>query len=199
MADWCTTTITINHEDQNKLVDLEKKVQKWLDSDYRKNGFGGRWLGNLVGNANLGTIDEGKETDIQCRGCVLHWCLSEGQLTIETSTAYEPMLRVWVRLLEEYLPDAELIYAAEEPANRVHCTNDPCLYETKYILECADSSMEVESDYEASMDKVKYVLGELLGIHELSMDELLKKLEASEYHDRLFVHEWEYVDITEWE
>ena len=59
--------------------------------------------------------------------------------------------------------------------------------------------MEVESDYEASMDKVKYVLGELLGIHELSMDELLKKLEASEYHDRLFVHEWEYVDITEWE
>ena len=197
MPNWCTTRITINHDDENKLKEFEKLINEWTSKNYMENGFGLQWLGNIVGNSGIGTIDKNLETDLRCRGSITWIECDDYQLLIDTETAWVPMLKMWVKLLEKYLPDAELIYSAEECGMGIYSTNDPCLKDC-YIMDCYDME-DIESDWEASEETVRKILQELLKTDETDVEKLIELLNDSEYGDKMIVHKWEYDDISVWE
>lgn len=197
MPNWCLTRITINHENEEKLKELEKLINEWTSKDYMKNGFGLEWLGNIVGNSGVGTVNENPETDLRCRGRLTYLECTDDQLLIDTETAWSPMLKMWVKVLEKYLPDAELIYQAEECGNGLYSTNDPCMKDC-YIIDSWDID-DIESDWEASEDTVRYELQKLLETDETDVEKLIDMFEDSEHSDNMSIHKWDFDEIDIWD
>lgn len=197
MPNWCLTRITINHESEEKLKELEKLINEWTSKDYMKNGFGLEWLGNIVGNSGVGTVDENQETDLRCRGRLTYMEYFDGQLTIDTVTAWSPMLKMWKKVLDKYLPDAELIYLAEEGGNGLYSTNDPCMKDC-YIIDSWEIE-EIDSDWEATEDQVKKVLQKLLETDETDVEKLIDMFEDSEHSDNMSIHKWDFDEIDIWD
>lgn len=198
MPNWCMTRITINHEDENKLKELESRITEWTSHNYKESDFGLEWLGNIVGNSGIGTIDENAETDLRCRGW-LNWMeYNDNQLLIDTETAWVPMLKMWSKLLEKYLPDAELIYSAEECGCELYSTNDPCMKDC-YIVDNYDDVDGVESDWEATQEYVVDILQNLLKTEENDIEKLLKMFYESEFYDNMSIHKWDFAEIDVWD
>lgn len=145
MPNWCSTMICIQHEDVNKLKQLESRIDEWCENSSFESDFGKYWLGNVVIGSKIGTVDEGKAIDLNCRGQIewIETSKTGNTLRIDTLTAWVPMLKMWKRLVDEYLPDAEIIYACEETGEGIFLTNDPVLVDT-YAFE----SSEEEEKYE---------------------------------------------------
>lgn len=199
MPNWCFTRINIiNHNDDDRIENLYNLIKEWSSNNYVENDFGPQWLGNIVGNSGIGTIDEGKETDLRCRGRLNYIELVEkNQLLIDTETAWSPMLKMWVKILDKYLPNAELIYEAEECGNELYSTNNESLKD-KYIIDCWGIS-EIESNWEASKEDVINILQKLLNTTEKNTSILINLLEDSEYNEMMSVHRWNFDDISEWD
>lgn len=199
MPNWCFTDITIYHEDENALEDFNIKLDKWISKDYMENGFGHKWLGNIVGNSGIGTIDMGENTDIRCRGLLLDNDLCDNRLHIQTETAWTPMLLMWAKLIDKYLPGAELIFSAEEGGCGLYVTNDPDL-EGKYVIDCFDyDKYKIENDSEVSEKYVKEVLQQLLNTTETDIDKLMDLFKKSDFTDGIYINKWEHSDISEWD
>lgn len=198
MPNWCSTNIIIYHDDSEKLKHFDKLIDEWTSKENNHgNGFGLSWLGNIVLNSGIGTVDEGKETDLRCRGDITNKDLYEYQLHINTETAWVPMLKMWVKLLEKYLPDAVLTYTAEESGCELFYTNDPD-YEDKYFLDIWDLE-GVESSWEYSEDDVKEILNQLLNTNETDVNVLIDKVYKSKYFGTLSIHKWSYAEIDDWD
>ena len=197
MPNWCFTNITINHNDSYKIAHLYNLIREWTSKDWMDNGFGNDWLGNVVLGSGVGTVDTNKDTDIRCRGRITDMNFDDNSICIHTETAWSPMLKIWVKVVNKYLPDAELLYSAEEEGNGLFCTNDPSLKD-KWIIDSWDID-EVESDWEASRETVIEVLQKLLDTEEINMKILLGMLYGSDYDDGMNIHEWEYCSIGEWD
>lgn len=138
--------ICIQHEDVNKLKQLESRIDEWCENSPFENDFEKYWLGNIVIGSKIGTVDKGLPTDLNCRGRI-DWMSTleeDATLRIETTTAWVPLLKMWKRLVEEYLPDAEIVYACEETRRKIFLTNDPVLVGT-YV---SDGGMNEEEKYE---------------------------------------------------
>ena len=117
--------------------------------------------------------------------------LHDDQITIYTETAWSPMVQLWVKVLERYLPDAELIYSAEETGCGIFWTNDPTLA-GRY---CIDSwNNDIMSDPELSESEAVKLLKEQLVTVENDIDTLIKMLEDSDIED-VSINKWEYVDV----
>ena len=194
MPNWCSTRITINHENVDELKNLEALINECTRTNYMENGFGLKWLGNIVGNSGIGTVDTKKSTDLRCRGSLTYMELYDNQLTIDTETAWVPMLEMWVKLLEKYLPDAELIYMAEEPGCAIYCTNDPTLV-GKYLIDSWNDN--VDYDPEADKETVIFELQRYLKTTETEIDKLLKMLEEME-DSEVSINEWRFTEIDVW-
>lgn len=198
MPNWCTTRITINNDNQEELSKFNKLLDKWMETNYMENDFGLDWLGNIVGNSGIGTVDTGKETDLSCRGYITDKDLYENQLTINTETAWQPMLKMWDKLLEKYLPEAELIYEAEECGCELYCTNDPVM-RNKYYIDCwGINDICLNSDCEAIERDVIDILQSLLKTKETNIDKLMEMLRESEYNSEIAIYKWEFAETTEW-
>lgn len=198
MPNWCLTRITINNENQTELERFNELLDRWISKNYKENGFGLEWLGNIVGNSGIGTVDENKDTDLRCRGRLTYSeVVDDGQLIINTETAWCPMLKMWVKLLEKYLPNAELIYEAEECGNGIYSTNDPYM-KGLYIIDCWDID-DIDSDWEASEETVIKTLQKLLDTNVTDVDKLLKYLRDSEYDDKISIHKWDFDEIDIWD
>jgi hypothetical protein len=104
---------------------------------------------------------------------------------------------MWIKLLEKYLPDAELIYSAEECGCELYCTNDPTI-EGNYYIDAAGSD-DIDSNYEATEDETVETLQCLLDTDERDIDVLFDKFDKSEYVASVFIHQWEYVDEYDWD
>lgn len=196
MPNWCSTQITIHHDDVNKLKLLDALIDDWTSKNYKANGFGLTWLGNIVGNSGVATIDEDYKTDVRCRGSMTYKDLNldGNELIIDTETAWAPMLQMWIRILNKYLPDAELTYRTEEPGCEIYCTNDPYLI-NKYVIDSWDDN--IESDWEASEESVTKLLQKLLLTEETNIKSLIREFEESEYTENISIHQWEYVNENE--
>lgn len=121
MPNWCITEISIRHEDADKVKELYNKIREWTSKNYAENGFGTRWLGNIVLGAEIGTIDQRTDTDVCCRGSLDDFYMSgENEINLCTETAYSPMLKMWSAVCDRYLPGAEIIFNAEDS----FCSND---------------------------------------------------------------------------
>ena len=197
MANWCMTKIIIKHDNENKLKQLEEFINEWASKNYMENDFGIEWLGNIVGNSGIGTVDENPETDLKCRGSLISMEYDENQLFIDTETAGEPIVKMWNKLLEKYLPDAELIYLAMEHDNEIYSTNDLSLKNHYIIDSCV--SINTKSHMRASEKIVRETLQKVLDTTETDIAKLIKLLNDSEFSNELFVHKWNYDDVSAWE
>ena len=113
--------------------------------------------------------------------------LFEDQLTIETETAWSPMLSIWTKLIDTYIPDARLFYTAEEPGCGIYYTNDYD-YVDKYVI---DSWIDVESNWEASEKEVIETLQKLLNTEITDVNKLINMLYESEI-EGITVNQWKY-------
>lgn len=197
MPNWCFTEIKIIHNDESKLKSLEELISKCLSANYQETDFGLAWLGNIVGNAKIGTVDENKPTDLRCRGSVIEHWLEDNALYIITETAWEPQLKMWLKLIEAYLPGAGLIYSAEECGCGLYSTNDADL-QGKYIFDPFDMPKS-EIETEATEQHIVGTLQNLLSTQENNIDVLIAMLNHSDYSDRIAVHKWENISEYEWE
>lgn len=199
MPNWCSTRVIITHQDKDELKKFAGLIEKWTDKqNSRISDFEHNWLGNLVLNAEIGTVDAGKSTDISCRGMISdRYFVDDNTFIICTETAWNPKIQVFVKLLEKYLPDAQLFYNAEECGNDIYFTNDPDLLGS-YVIDSWDCE-DIESDSEADRETVIEQLQVLLLTKENNLEKLLKMLEDSEYADGIKIHEWQYVPVSELE
>lgn len=140
MPNWCLTNINITHPDIGKVKELYDKLQEWTAKNAAENGFGHSWLGNIVLASGIGTVDTGNPTDFRCRGCVICLDISEDVITVSTETAWCPMLRMWQALVDRYLPDAEIIFTAEEPGFEVYVSNDLTII-GNYVLDIYEDGL----------------------------------------------------------
>lgn len=196
MPNWCMTRISIESNNEEGLENLYKLIEEWTSKNYMENSFGTNWLGNIVLGAGIGTVDAGKDTDVRCRGALCDLdIVSSNQLYIQTETAWVPMLAMWTKVIYKYLPGASLIYESDEEAD--FATNDPELI-GKFIIDSWDID-DVESDWEASKDKVVEILQGLLDTAETDIDNLIRIFYNSDISDKMSVHRWTYVDVCEFD
>ena len=194
MPNWCVTDITIHHENEKELEIFYEKLDEWLNHAYMENDFGS-WLGNIVGNSGIGTIDTGKETDLRCRGSVIYISEpSDGELTISTETAWVPMIKMWVKLLDKYLPDAELIYTAEEPGCEIYYTNDPSIAGIYMFDIWDDTNIDIELSDQYFEKEMIGILQELLGSKETIFERLMNEFYNSQLSEQMCIHQYEYID-----
>lgn len=198
MPNWCSTTIRIRHDDKNKLNNLYNLINEWKSKTAMANGFDTKyesWLGNIVLNSGVGTVDTGKETDLCCRGAIVDILFDGGEITIDTETAWRPMIKMWIKVRDKYLPDAEIEYNAEECGNTIYQTNDNDLV-GRYIVDPWDID-SVEYEFDASEKYVIEILQELLDTNENDIDVLMSMFESSTYTEVLSIHKWEYINENE--
>ena len=125
MPNWCSThlTITGDHDQLQRLnqeLDLAEKIPS--NTDFRKG-----WLGNLLLHTGMSN-DAVCYGEIHCRGEITYrdYGEEEGEITIDTETAWGPCLEVFTRFLDHFnLDKLEVIYTAEESGQDLYWTNDP--------------------------------------------------------------------------
>ena len=135
MPNWCFTQYIIKSDDKNALKDLEKKLNDWTQENYIENGFGPKWLGNIVGHSGLYHIDPDIEWDDNyipyCRGTLDDCELTDEGLYIETETAWSADHEMIADLIKTYIPDAEVLFTSELTEDGEYVSN----YKSGYILE----------------------------------------------------------------
>lgn len=195
MPNWYSTDMIIKCKNEEKLERFRENLEKWLSVDYKENSFGA-WLGNIVGNSGIGTIDTGKDTDLRCRGEVSYIGeVYEGELMVSTETAWEPMLAMWDKLVQRELgPEAWIEFMAEEPGFGIFTSNDP-EYIGKYKID--SWSDVIENDFVNKSQLIK-ILQDLLQTKEKNLKNLMKMLENSSYGDEIYIHQIKESDIEDW-
>lgn len=193
MPNWCYTQITISHDDQKEIDKLYNLIEDWTSTNYKQSDFGNYWLGNIVGNSGIDTWDG--DFKIRCRGRLCDFNKSEKELCIATETAWSPMLQMWLKILERYSPDAQLIYTAEEPGCCIYVTNNADL-ENKYIIDDWSDCYDYAGDEYSQEDVIK-ILQEITGNHEEHrFDYLMNEFSMGDYE--LSINPWEFVKAEEW-
>lgn len=196
MPNWCMNRITINHENVNELEKLNNLINEWTSKNYCDNGFGLNWLGNIVGNSGIDSRDNG-DFNVRCRGTIDYNEIIDNKLLIDTSTAWSPMIKMWKLILEKYLPDAELIYEAEECGCELYWTNDPAM-ENAYVFDAYDCG-DIESDWEMKEEYLVKELQKLLNTSETNINKLLDMFDNSEWSEKISIHKYEFVEIEDCE
>ena len=139
MANYCYTNIAINGT-KEVLDPLYTELKTALERDGEKDGpdagtdFDRNWLGNLLLHIGM-TVDDIQERGIRCRGRV-DWIDYYGdQITLDTETAWVPMMQCIVKFVEHYTDEATITYSAEEPGCDIFWSNDKD-YIGKVYLDC---------------------------------------------------------------
>lgn len=213
MPNWCSNNITICHNDNEKLKALYENIKKWSKKTYHDNGFdypkcGSYWLGNIVGNAGLSEWNNERNDfvpNIRCRGSLNDLSYEDGHIHIRTETAWEPMLLMWDKLREKYLPDAEIWFNAEESGCGLYATNDPDIIGTFYVdvWEPPEEFADEESMYEVDADCVVQFLQKVLKTEESDIKKLLEMsdemFDSGDVEQWYSIHMWESAEITDFE
>jgi hypothetical protein len=207
MPNWCYSVITINHTDKSKLQEFYEKLEKWLKTPYAENGFDQYsmgWLGNIVGNSGISKHVKKGDTEefepyIRCRGSVEDMKFEDGQITINTETAWSPCLKMFSKVCDKYLPDAEILFEAEEPGVELYISNDPCVVGT-YTIDVYDEPPEhckdLTSDYYLSEKGVRDILQKAFQTDEEDINKLIDIARESEW---INVHQYDECSIEDCE
>lgn len=194
MPNWCSTNIQIYHYDEDRLEQLYNDIVKWKNISMSNNGFDSPnnkcWLGNVVLNSGIDT--EG----LSYRGSIDDIEYDGNQIRISTETAWSPMVQMWKRIVQRYLPAAEITFSAEEPGNGIYCTNDEKCKD-RYIIDCWGRN-DVESEWEATEGMVVNILQHCLKTDITDVNELLEMFEDDDnLTDDMAIHKWDIVSIDE--
>lgn len=193
----CNTSITINYQDDSKLKELERIIEDSISKEKNnENDFGPNWLGNVVINLNLGTVNQNLETDLKCRGVITYIERLESQLLIDTETLWDPMMKMWVKFLDKYLPDAELLFNAADISTSLYETNDP-YYKDKYTIKTFTGPYVKYNAHEVDEDQAVKFLQKILNSDKTNIDELLKDIYDSDIN--VGIYKWKFVDLKDCE
>ena len=192
MPNWCYTNITICHKERHKLEELVELLFLWTSKEYRHSDFGTSWLGNIVLGSKVGTVAENKSTDLTCRGSIIDFNLNDDGLNVTTETAWNPTMELWVKLLEKYLPDADIKFETEESGMGIYATNKLKQVGTYHV----DSwTSEVESIWAASSEELVDILQTVLDSKENCIDKLLLLLHENALNDYICINKWKYASV----
>ena len=205
MSHWCYTKIDININDSDK---EKKKIKKlfnlldnWMHNEDNNTNFKGTWLGDIIRLSKIGTVNTNLDTDLKCEGCLTEIELDESETTmfLVTETVNEPILKLWKKLINKYLPTAEIIYTAEEYNTELYLTNETYLID-KYYIDVWDNEelpVLIESNIEATKEEVIDILKKLLQTEENEINTLLDNLRKSKYGPDLLIHHWKFKNLDE--
>ncbi len=192
MANYCNTIIRILKLDteNGKMEMLYNLLKRWLERDDRENGYVRDWLGNIVMASRL---SKHKDDDYyNTGGSVLaleNHIEDSGEITVIVESKWIPMLKMWRDLVKEYIPNAEILYTAEEEGCEIYDTNVSSIVGLYNILTCDDDNY-----YELSEAEAVEVLKDILGS---SCDDIEKLRAMAIKREDINVFQWEYVDIDE--
>ena len=200
MPNWCTTDIKIfpNEKSIQKLAKLYELIREWTFDSEQPNDFGTTWLGNVVLRSSIGSIDLEDKYFVNCRGSIDYIELNNNMLSISTTTAWTPCLKMWQKICDKYLDkDYELVYVAEEPGCDIFATNDSS-YVGKYILQSYCDNIESQ-DCLSEADLVQF-LRRFLKTNNEKLDRLLDINSKSQPNEDFFaLRKWEFVDVEYWD
>ena len=195
--------------EREKLNALWQKIDEWTSAIFCENDFGADWLGNVAGHSGIATWNDGFYTEdgpLSCRGSITDCSLDDDGLCIYTETAWVPMMQIWKRVCDKYLPGAEIVFDASEPGGELYQTNDAELI-GKYSIDVLDTPPEEFEDVGscpwADEEETIQFLQRVLETDEDDIDELLelergRRLEC-DGEAWFTVGKWEYRDIDECE
>ena len=198
MPNWCSTNIKFTGE-QEKLRVLHDFIND--DEANKKVGiataFRERWLGNYLERAGFSW------KDYRCRGTVEYISdVRQNEFTVETETAWAPMLAMWQAIVEKIAPELEITYFAQEPGCGVYMTNDPEKADNYWVDVYDEDNLpeNVANIFHESFDTTEVDLrGALLQIFpsdaKLETDKLIQKLE--DMTDEIGINKWKYVPVSE--
>ena len=200
MANWCSTRIWFYSENYDTIEDFHDFVNDSLSKDvtYRNS------LKNILVSAGVdyehlsyrGTVEYISDIDIKDG---YHY------FTVDTETAWVPMIRMWYEVLKSQNIDNEvgIAFEAEECGCELYAFYDQTgefVVDMVYI----DSYEESIHDYYASLHDANEALREFFKVPDASQEELDKLVEQyneenSEGDDFIYVHVFEEVDFFEYE
>lgn len=204
MPNWCDTRMTIEGP-KDQVENIRKMILQWTSKNYAENGFGHRWLGNIVLGA--GFSYEG-ENGLSCRGKITEIEEVEKKepglyyFQMWYISAWEDVSKTWQIILEKFAPSCKMYYCAEELEGDFFITNDKNkrYYEEECII---DSHLEKTNPMNKkwSFDEWEYIdrktlkekLSQIFG--SMSLPKLIEKAENLPVTDEEWVriHMIEYV------
>ena len=183
MPNWCFSSYVVTGEEK-EVCDLYEKMKSLEEREESlvENGFGKRWLGNLV------TLLGGDWHTVYCRG---EWSDLEkdddnGALRFNTMSAWGDPDEV-KDFLQKHYPHLEFYFIAEEPGMGYYATNDADgeFFPERYYFSEADDS-EPYNYSEDELDEFLRDVGNFLGKEIKSIEEAQKAV-------------YEYNESKEWE
>ena len=211
MPNWCMNTITFNGPEKpiKELRDFISE-QRDIPNVAELGHFAtNTWLGTFLGRAGF------NYDDYECRGQIVAWPddiadeKDPSSFTIQTETAWSPMIAMWDAIAKKFSDDIEVIYTAEETGMALYYTNDPAM-RGHY---CVDKFDEVDEDLkeslrgtifegELSMEEYseKEVVDNILLVYPDKTDlttEQLVELFQSKYEDSISINAYEWCLVEE--
>lgn len=189
MPNWCYTSYSViqsnGSKDQvKKLYETMMELEKMPDPGLIENGFGSRWLGNLVGHLG-GDCDK-----VNCRGAWIYspeYDEEKGVLSFSTETAWKELSETR-HFLESVFPELKFYYMTEEKGMGIYETNDAdgLFFEDRYYLESEDD--EIESEYFETLSEAAKYISEAIGKDVRTLEEIETALkEYSKEHDDIYI------------
>lgn len=200
----CYTTLEMYCTDRYAAEQIANTIKGWAHNiPGAKNDFGDGWLGNILINAGICTYEQlenaheyNKPTTPKCRGKLVEPVMSDGNVVqIYTETIHEPMLQMWVKIVEKWFPEVEkMLYVAEIDDEGLLFTNDPELAGL-WFMEFHDTYKDIEASFTA--DELIKLMQEKTGSTSEDMYELME--EMKEIDEDFLCHQFEFVSIEDCE
>lgn len=194
MPNWCFTNLTINHHKKKELKKFYENLQKWTSTNYKENDYGLKWLGNIVGNSGIGTINTRKDIALNCDGAIVTMDFSD-EIILSLETPWRPHLMMWKKLVDRDLPGAEIIFIAQEQGHRLFVTNE-CAYIGKYCVISWNDAVEA-NDIAKEVEVIE-MLQDLFNTKERQIAKLLEQLDNSKEFIDIAVAKWKYDVLENW-
>jgi len=204
MANYCSTVITIKHEDTLLIENLYSLILEWMKEELNRSDDYDRWVGRIAISSGIDT------SDINMDGSITYMEIHGNQIDIGITSKGAPVLLLFQRVLDEYLDDAKLIYLCDMCDDELFTTNNPDVVGTYHVeiyddlyeeLDMDDEeALELEemADWSVSEETLIKILQRILGTRKKKLDSLLEMLEDSDFCDYVEINEWEYQAPEDW-
>lgn len=183
---------SINHEiitgPKEEIKNLYSLLTEWTSKNYMENGFGTKWLGNIVKFAGFNITDEDPVHGFKCRGSISESFElenineNEAKITFASETAWAPIPRMWYAVLKKFAPHSKYYYFSEECGMQLYVSNDidHKFFNDEYIVDTFydDDTPEIitknfpESGYHYSHQDIIQGLQNILNTTEEDFDTL---------------------------
>ena len=185
---WCCTVLrcTGDEEEIQDLYSRMKRLQE-MSEPLKPNGFGTRWLGNLV--EDLG-VDF---NTVQCRGSWDDLYMDEEILCFTTETAWYRCTEVEDLIKEKY-PSIDIAFRCEEPGMCIYEKNNNVFFPEDYVIDYSGGDLYYMTEQEALQE-----LSDVFGVDFADIDEAMILVEEhndkeDNDDDQIYVHKFELVD-----